>query len=102
MAHPPTLLLTGASRGIGHSTVQFFSAKGWRIITCSRDAPPPECRRDPNWSHHLTADLGDPAALDAFIAEANGLIGEGGLRAGQQRRLVAKNPLSRASRLPER
>ncbi|MEC8793114.1 MAG: SDR family NAD(P)-dependent oxidoreductase, partial [Pseudomonadota bacterium] len=80
MAQPPTLLLTGASRGIGHSTVQFFSAKGWRIITCSRDTPPTECRRDPNWSHHLTADLGDPAALDAFIAEANSLIGDGGLQ----------------------
>ena len=80
MAQPPTLLLTGASRGIGHSTVQFFSAKGWRIITCSRDTPPTECRRDPNWSHHLIADLGNPAARDAFIAEANSLIGDGGLQ----------------------
>jgi NAD(P)-dependent dehydrogenase (short-subunit alcohol dehydrogenase family) len=28
-----TMLLTGASRGIGHATVQYFSAKGWRVIT---------------------------------------------------------------------
>lgn len=64
------LLLTGASRGIGHATVQRFSDAGWRIITCSRDVVPPECKRDPNWSHHITADLGDPADLDYFVAEA--------------------------------
>jgi NAD(P)-dependent dehydrogenase (short-subunit alcohol dehydrogenase family) len=64
------LLLTGASRGIGHATVQRFSDAGWRIITCSRDVVPPECKRDPNWSHHITADLGDPADLDHFVAEA--------------------------------
>ncbi len=33
-----TLLLTGASRGIGHATVKRFSAAGWRVITCSRHA----------------------------------------------------------------
>ena len=33
-----TLLLTGASRGIGHATVQRFSDAGWQIITTSREA----------------------------------------------------------------
>ena len=33
-----TLLLTGASRGIGHATVKKFSAGGWRVLTCSRQA----------------------------------------------------------------
>ncbi len=28
-----TLLLTGASRGIGHATVRRFHAEGWRVIT---------------------------------------------------------------------
>lgn len=68
------LLLTGASRGIGHSTVSFFSARDWEIITCSREAPPEECRRDPNWSHHITADLGDPDSIDDFIAQANAVL----------------------------
>nr|MBV8738848.1 SDR family oxidoreductase [Alphaproteobacteria bacterium] len=76
----PVLLLTGASRGIGHATVQRFSEAGWRIITCSRDAVPPECKRDPNWSHHITADLGDPEDLDRFVVEAKDLI-EGPLHA---------------------
>jgi NAD(P)-dependent dehydrogenase (short-subunit alcohol dehydrogenase family) len=69
-----TLLLTGASRGIGHSTVSFFSERNWEINTCSRDAPPEECRRDPNWSHHIRTDLGDSNAIDAFIVEVNQLL----------------------------
>jgi NAD(P)-dependent dehydrogenase (short-subunit alcohol dehydrogenase family) len=69
-----TLILTGASRGIGHATVAFFSAAGWRIITCSREPAPEECRRDPNWTHHIPADLGDAASTEAFIAEANAIL----------------------------
>jgi NAD(P)-dependent dehydrogenase (short-subunit alcohol dehydrogenase family) len=64
------LLLTGASRGIGHATVQRFSEAHWRIVTCSRDAVPAECKRDPNWTHHISADLGDPHDLERFVAEA--------------------------------
>ena len=56
-----TLLLTGASRGIGHATVRRFSEAGWRIITSSRDAVPPECGRNPFWTDHVTADLADIA-----------------------------------------
>ncbi|HEM46573.1 MAG TPA: SDR family oxidoreductase, partial [Alphaproteobacteria bacterium] len=29
---PKTVILTGASRGIGHATVKRFSQEGWRII----------------------------------------------------------------------
>ena len=65
------LLLTGASRGIGHSTVAFFLRRGWRVLTCSRDAPPPECRMDPDRAYHITADLGDAESLDRFVTDAN-------------------------------
>ncbi len=78
---PKTMLLTGASRGIGHATVQRFSGEGWRIITCSRDEVPAECQRDPNWAHHITADLGERDDLDSFLAEANALLGDGPLHA---------------------
>ncbi len=70
MSERKVLLLTGASRGIGHATVKRFSDAGWRIVTCSREGVPAECRRDPNWSHHITADLGEPAELDRFVAAA--------------------------------
>jgi NAD(P)-dependent dehydrogenase (short-subunit alcohol dehydrogenase family) len=76
-----TLLLTGASRGIGHATVRRFSDAGWRVITASREAVPPECKRDPNWTHHVTADLAQAGAVEQFIAEVNGIIGPGALNA---------------------
>ena len=71
MADRKTLILTGASRGIGHATVKRFSEAGWRIFTCSREEVPDDCRRDPNWAHHVPADLADPASRLAFVAEVN-------------------------------
>ncbi len=62
-----TILLTGASRGIGHATVKRFSDAGWRVITSSREAVPPECKRDPNWTQHITADLSQTQAVEGFI-----------------------------------
>ncbi|BBK35745.1 3-oxoacyl-ACP reductase [Allostella sp. ATCC 35155] len=82
MTSPPrTLILTGASRGIGHATVAYFMARGWRIITCSREDAPPECRRDTSWSDHIVADLGDPAGQAAFVQQANAIIGDGPIHA---------------------
>jgi len=69
-----TLLLTGASRGIGHATVRRFSESDWRIITSSRDEVPPECGRDQNWTHHVTADLADPSSIDGFLARVATLL----------------------------
>ncbi|MBM3599837.1 MAG: SDR family oxidoreductase [Alphaproteobacteria bacterium] len=78
---PRTLVLTGASRGIGHATVQYFAARGWHVVTCSRTDVPPECRRDPNWSHHISADLSDPASTQNFITAAIAALGERPLHA---------------------
>jgi NAD(P)-dependent dehydrogenase (short-subunit alcohol dehydrogenase family) len=69
-----TVVLTGASRGIGHATVKRFSDEGWRIITCSREDVPAECKRDPNWTHHVVSDLALPANAGAFVAEALELL----------------------------
>jgi NAD(P)-dependent dehydrogenase (short-subunit alcohol dehydrogenase family) len=80
-AERKTLLLTGASRGIGHATVRRFSDAGWRVITSSREGVPPECKRDPNWTHHVTADLTQAGAVEHFIADVNGIIGAGALHA---------------------
>ena len=62
-----TLILTGASRGIGHAAVKRFAAEGWRIVTCSREEVPAECRRDPGWSDHIMADLAVAADADRFV-----------------------------------
>src|SRR5271170_4849223 len=81
MSERKTLLLTGASRGIGHATVQRFSDAGWRVITSSREDVPAECKRDPNWTHHIPADLADPQAVDRFVAEVQYLLGDEALDA---------------------
>ncbi|WP_420417294.1 SDR family NAD(P)-dependent oxidoreductase [Pacificispira sp.] len=71
-----TVILTGASRGIGHATVQRFSDEGWRIITCSREGIPDHCRADPNWTHHIPTDLSDRNDVAAFIRAANDIVGD--------------------------
>jgi NAD(P)-dependent dehydrogenase (short-subunit alcohol dehydrogenase family) len=71
-----TVILTGASRGIGHATVQRFSDEGWRIITCSREDVPEHCKRDPNWSHHLPTDLSDTDSVAAFVSDVNDILGD--------------------------
>ncbi len=55
-----TLLLTGASRGIGHATVKRFSAAGWRVITCSRHAFPENCPWEMGPEDHIQVDLASP------------------------------------------
>ncbi|MCV6587095.1 MAG: SDR family oxidoreductase [Marinibacterium sp.] len=56
-----TMLLTGASRGIGHATVRRFHAEGWRVITCSRAPLPEECPWAAGKDDHVVLDLADPA-----------------------------------------
>ena len=64
-----TLLLTGASRGIGHATVKRFSAAGWRVITCSRHGFPENCPWDAGPEDHIQVDLSNEANTVGAIAE---------------------------------
>jgi NAD(P)-dependent dehydrogenase (short-subunit alcohol dehydrogenase family) len=64
-----TLLLTGASRGIGHATVKRFSAAGWRVITCSRHPFPENCPWEAGPEDHIQVDLSDPGNTEEAIAE---------------------------------
>lgn len=56
-----TILLTGASRGIGHATVRKFSAEGWRVISCSRQPFSDKCPWPGGEENHVQLDLSDPA-----------------------------------------
>ena len=76
-----TVVLTGASRGIGHATAKYFSDKGWRVITGSREDIPAECKRDPNWTHHIVADLADGAEVTRFVDKAAAILGDKPLHA---------------------
>ena len=91
-----SLLLTGASRGIGHATVKKFSAEGWRVLTCSRQPFDSNCPWPGGEENHIQLDLSDPAdtinavgvikerldgRLDALVNNAGiSPKGEGGAR----------------------
>jgi NAD(P)-dependent dehydrogenase (short-subunit alcohol dehydrogenase family) len=76
-----TLLLTGASRGIGHATVKRFSSAGWRVITCSRHAFPEECPWEAGPEDHIQVDLADPENTLLGIAEIKRRLADGQLHA---------------------
>ena len=64
-----TLILTGASRGIGHATVKRFSSAGWRVITCSRHPFPEDCPWEAGPEDHIQVDLADPVNTAEAVAE---------------------------------
>ena len=64
-----TLILTGASRGIGHATAKRFSTAGWRAITVSRHPFPEDCPWDAGPEDHIQADLADPQETVEAIAQ---------------------------------
>jgi NAD(P)-dependent dehydrogenase (short-subunit alcohol dehydrogenase family) len=76
-----TLLLTGASRGIGHATVKRFSAAGWRVLTVSRQAISEDCPWDGGEANHIQLDLADLDGLPAAIADIRQRLGDGQLDA---------------------
>jgi NAD(P)-dependent dehydrogenase (short-subunit alcohol dehydrogenase family) len=76
-----TLLLTGASRGIGHATVKRFSAAGWRVITCSRQGFPENCPWEAGPEDHIQVDLGNPENTAEAIAEIKRRLDNGELHA---------------------
>jgi NAD(P)-dependent dehydrogenase (short-subunit alcohol dehydrogenase family) len=63
------LVLTGASRGIGHATVKRFSSAGWRVITCSRHGFPEGCPWEAGPDDHVQIDLANPADRDRGIED---------------------------------
>jgi len=80
-ANTRTLVLTGASRGIGHATVKKFGASGWRIITISRQPFSALCPWPGGEKNHVQLDLGDPVELGRGIEEIRHRLGGDGLHA---------------------
>jgi NAD(P)-dependent dehydrogenase (short-subunit alcohol dehydrogenase family) len=76
-----TLILTGASRGIGHATVKRFSSAGWRVITCSRQPFPEDCPWEAGPEDHIRIDLADRVDLQRGIAEMRTRLEGGTLNA---------------------
>ncbi len=80
-APQPVMLLTGASRGIGHATVKLFQERGWRILTVSRQPFAAECAWPAARDSHIQADLADLAAIDQLAATVRARLAGGALHA---------------------
>ncbi len=72
-----TLVLTGASRGIGHATVKQFSAAGWRVITCSRQPFPENCPWEAGPEDHLQVDLSSADGLTEALDDLKSRLTDG-------------------------
>jgi len=75
MSDQKTLLLTGASRGIGHATVKRFSHEGWRVLTCSRQPFDPRCPWGQGRDDHIVVDLSDPKRTIAAVDDIRVRLG---------------------------
>ena len=71
-----TLLLTGASRGIGHATVKHFHAAEWRVITVSRQPFDKICPWPQGEKDHIQADLNDVDQYPDMIAQIRAKLTE--------------------------
>lgn len=76
-----TMLLTGASRGIGHATVKLFYENGWRVLTVSRNPFDSSCPWPGGAENHVQADLAVPDSYAKLIAEVSARTAGGGLDA---------------------
>ena len=96
-AERKTLILTGASRGIGHATVKRFASAGWRVITCSRHAFPENCPWEMGPEDHIQVDLADPEDTRRAIGEMRAAPEGAGLAASTRwSTMPASRPRARA------
>ncbi|MDI7862094.1 SDR family oxidoreductase [Rhizobiaceae bacterium n13] len=75
------MLLTGASRGIGHATVKLFQEHGWRIFTVSRQPFSEACAWPAARESHIQADLSDLSQIPRLAATVRERLPEGKLQA---------------------
>jgi NAD(P)-dependent dehydrogenase (short-subunit alcohol dehydrogenase family) len=76
-----TLILTGASRGIGHATVKRFGAAGWRIITVSRQPFSEDCPWEHGEEDHVQLDLSRADSIQNGVERLKSKLANGRLDA---------------------
>src|SRR5260370_27020191 len=84
-----TLVLTGASRGIGHATVKKFNSGGWRVITVSRQPFSALCPWPGGDKNHVQIDLADSTDVGRGIEEIRARLGGGKLDALVNNRAIS-------------
>ncbi|MET4607663.1 NAD(P)-dependent dehydrogenase (short-subunit alcohol dehydrogenase family) [Bradyrhizobium sp. JR4.1] len=87
-----TLVLTGASRGIGRATGKLLSEAGWRVISCARqlfDAV--RCPWDIDGDSYINVDLNEHRSLPRVLAVQGAPCRGTVARTDQQRRKLTKD-----------
>ncbi len=77
MADSKTVLITGASRGLGRALVEGFAARGHRIAGCARsEASMTELQEQLGEPHHFSAvDVSDDSAVASYAEEMLSEVG---------------------------
>jgi NAD(P)-dependent dehydrogenase (short-subunit alcohol dehydrogenase family) len=68
-----SILITGAGAGIGRATARLFLAEGWEVTLLGRRRAALEETAGAHKARLLTAEVGDPAQVDAAFAELSRL-----------------------------
>lgn len=77
----PVVVVTGASRGIGHAIVRQFYRQGWDVITLARTPFSALCPWAEGIVHHIKVDLSDPDSLQEACQSLHGMLDGRGLSA---------------------
>ena len=66
----PTVLITGAARGLGLDFTKQYAAKGWKVLACARQA---DALKDIKGDvHHHALEVTDYKAVKALAAKLKG------------------------------
>ena len=74
MPHPPCILITGCSSGIGYHTAKLFAQRGWRVFASCRSADD-VVRLQAEGLESLPLDVTDSASIHAGLAQVLRLSG---------------------------
>ena len=77
----PIVVVTGASRGIGHSIVKHFHNNGWEVITMARTSFSKYCPWADGGVQHITVDLSQTQSVLNAVERLLDLLAKRGLNA---------------------
>lgn len=70
-----TILITGASTGIGHATALYFAERGWNVVATMRDPKKADSQLDRPNIYVTSLDVTDDASIEASIIAARERFG---------------------------
>jgi NAD(P)-dependent dehydrogenase (short-subunit alcohol dehydrogenase family) len=68
----PTVLITGAARGLGLDFVKQYGAKGWRVLACARDTESSALKAVKGDIHRHELEVTDYPAVNALARKLSG------------------------------